>query len=128
MIKINLTNAAPVALTCKRGDTFIFDGLDFWSDTAETIPIDISADDFKMEVKDEADAIILTFVSPTNFTVSGTGDNHLKITMPATDMEVAASPNGQPYKFDLQWTDSTNIVRTVMKGTFTIENDVTDNA
>lgn len=126
MIKVNLQSEQPVQITCKRGDTFVFDGLDFYADTAKTIPIDISADTFAMQVKDADDVLILDFVSPTNFTVSGTYSNHLAITMDAASMLVDASPIGQPYKYDLQWTTAGGDVTTLMYGQFVITQDITN--
>jgi hypothetical protein len=126
LLNINLVNAQPANIRCKRGDTFLFETLRFWSDTAKTVPIDISGHTFAMEVKDADDVVILTFAGASEFVVSGAGDNYLTVTKAAADMLVDASPDGEPYKYDLEMTDGSGVVSTIMKGNFTIEQDVTN--
>lgn len=126
LLKINLVAAQQANITCKRGDTFVFEQLQFWSDAAKTIPINISLDTFAMEVKDSEDVVILTFAGASEFIVSGAGNNFLTITKTGANMLVDASPTNAPYNYDLEWTKSTGAVTTVMKGLFTIEQDITN--
>jgi hypothetical protein len=121
---INLSNAVNAPIKCKRGDTFLLKDIRFWSDSAKTVPLDITGYDFAMEVKDANDVVILSFTTPTNFNIHDT--NELDIEMPADDMKVEPSPEGQPYVFDIEMTDTNDVVTTIIKGTFTIEQDVTN--
>lgn len=123
-IKINLTNAAPVAITCKRGDTFLMQTLRFWQDEARTIPLDITGYGFAMQVKDSDGEVVLTFAGALEFVIANT--NELTITKSAEDMKVPASPSGQPYIFDCEMTDTNDVVTTIIKGTLGIEQDVTN--
>lgn len=119
MIRIDLTSDAPVQIKCKTSDTFVFDGLDFYSDTAKTVPINISADTFRMQVLDSEGNII---VEDFTFTVSGTDDNHLKITASNVIMTLDPTPTGQPYSHFIEWTStSTGKVITIATGQFIIE-------
>jgi hypothetical protein len=121
MIRIDLTSDVPIQFKCKTSDTFVFDGLDFFSDTAKTIPLDISADTFRMLVLDPDGETVLTF-SSGNFTVSGTDDNHLKISATAATMTVDPTPANQPHSFFLEWTKASDSkVTTIATGQFVIE-------
>lgn len=121
---INLSDAENVPIKCKRGDSFLIETIRFWSDSAKTVPIDISGDSFKMEVKDANDVVILSFVTPTNFNIHDT--NELDIVATGLQMEVEPNPEGEPYVYDVEWTKSTGEVKTFMKGNFTIEQDITN--
>jgi len=121
---INLSDAETVAIKCKQGDTFKIETIRFWSDAAKTVPIDITNDTFKMEVKDSEGTIILTFDTPTNFIIHDT--NELDITKDGADMLVDASPNGRPYIYDVEWIKDSGEIKTFMKGNFTVEAHVTN--
>lgn len=124
MATINLSTAQDVTIKCKRGDTFSLDTIRFWSDAAKTIPIDISGDSFKMEVKDSAGTVILTFITPDNFTIHDT--NELDITMPGADMLIDSTDDTHPYVYDIEWTKSGGEIKTFMKGSFYVFQDVTN--
>lgn len=127
--RVNLSAIPQLDLRCMRGDTFLFDGFDFWSDDAGTIPVNISADTFRMQVKNDLNEIILTLTGSSNFTVSGSGNNHLAISETATNMLVTANEVGNPYKYDIEWTKSSNgAIKTFVYGYFDIVQDVTTNA
>jgi hypothetical protein len=126
MASINLADAVREDITVTRGDSLAMGTNRFWSDSAKTVPIDISGDTFKMEVKDSAGTIILTLVTPTNFVIHDT--NEVDIVASNTQMEVEPSPNGQPYSYDIEWTKSTGVVKTYQYGYFVIKNDITNNA
>lgn len=123
-MKLNLTNPAIVDITCKRGDTFIFDSLKFWSDSAKTVPLDITGNSFAMQVKDINGLIILSFTMASDFTIVPL--NILEIKKTATNMMVPASPNSAPYLYDLEMTDTSLNVSTIMKGSFIVLQDITN--
>lgn len=125
-MKLSLSNPITVDITCKRGDTFTIDSLRFWQDADKTIPLDITSYTFKMEVRNAANEVVLLFDMSSGFTISDT--NLLEIKKEATDMEIDASPVGQPYVYDLQMTDDVLYVSTIMKGYFVVTQDVTQNA
>lgn len=105
-------------IKCKRGDTFsrIFK---YWSDTAKTVPVDITGSTFKLkvfEVKTQTE--ILLFTMDAGLSISDT--NILTLTKNATQMILKAGV----YSYDLEKTTGT-VVLTIMKGDFIIEQDVT---
>lgn len=126
MAVINLADAVREDFVVTRGDTLAMGTNRFWSDSAKTVPIDITGDSFKMEVKDAEGTIILTLVTPTNFVIHDT--NEVDIVASGTQMEVEPSPNGQPYSYDIEWTKSTGVIKTYQYGYFTIKKDITNNA
>lgn len=122
MIRIDVTSDTPIQFKCKTSDTFLFDGFDFFSDTAKTIPLDISADTFLMKVLDSDGEDVLTLSGGTNFIVSGADDNHLSITASNTVMDLTPTPEGNAHTYFIEWTQtSTGKVRTFATGPFIIE-------
>jgi hypothetical protein len=109
VLRVNLANAATVNITCKRGDTFSFGPIRFWSDAAKTIPINITAYTFAMKVKDADDNTILTFTGASEFVVTST--NILTITKLAASMVVDANEPGIPYSYDLEQNVAGSLLR-----------------
>ena len=122
MIRIDVTSDTPIQFKCKTSDTFLFDGFNFFVDTAKTIPLDISADTFLMKVLDDEGLNVLTLSSVTNFIVSGTDNNHLAITASNTVMDLTPTPEGDAHTYFIEWTQtSTGKVTTFATGPFIIE-------
>lgn len=122
MIRIDVTSDTPIQFKCKTGDTFLFDGFDFFSDAAKTIPLDISADSFLMKVLDADGADVLVLSGVTNFIVNGTGNNHLSIIATNTVMDLTPTPEGSAHTYFIEWTQtSTGKVTTFATGPFIIE-------
>lgn len=114
----NSSIAALHNIICKRGDTFsrVFT---FFTDSTKTIPLDITASTFKLSVKNSLNVIILEFTEPTSITLSST--NILTFHKSEIEMSIGAGS----YKYDLQKTLSNGNILTIIKGTFTIQDDVT---
>lgn len=117
--KSSTSIAAAHDITCKRGDNFLM-LFKYWQDDAKTIPLDISAASFKMDVVNtKKQSTVLNFATGgSGMTIANT--NELTLTKTAVQMQVEAGV----YVYDLQKTVS-GVVQTIMKGSFTIENDVT---
>jgi hypothetical protein len=123
MTKIDLSQAAKAQITCKRGDTFQLESMRFWTDANKTIPLDITGFDFEMDVKNRAGELIVAFTS-ADFVISDT--NRLDVIKSSSGMLVPASPLGQPYQYDLEMTDLSGVISTILYGDFIIEQDITN--
>lgn len=118
----NSSVAAEVNIRCYRGDTFKRI-LTFWSDAEKTIPLDVSADTFKLNV---VKANLKTKASPVlSFTMAAgiaiTDDNEVTFTKTAAQMALKADT----YTYDLQHTKADGTVITVQMGDFIIDDDRT---
>lgn len=123
---INLVSAQPANFTCKRGDTFEYGALRFWQDEAKTIKQDITSDTFGLKVKDADGEVVLSFSGGSEFVVANLNELTIKKTA-ALMAAVTANEVGEPYTYDLEWTKlSDGKVTTILKGTFAIEDDVTN--
>ena len=125
-IIINLIGEEKASIKTKRGDSFILQTMRFWTDEAKTIPLDITNYTFAMEVKDTDGNIILSFTMASGFTIQNT--NELVVSKTAEEMLVKANEDGETYFYDLESTDDNDVVKTIIGGTFFIENDITNNA
>lgn len=118
MAKVNVDPGLRLDITCRRGDTFI---LNTYVNDLDGNPIDTTQFTFKTEVRSYpgSDNII---IEDTLFSYETGVDGMLKITVPASDMEVDAGV----YAYDVQATDDVSlIVMTWLYGMFTINQDIT---
>lgn len=106
-------------IRCKRGDTF-WRGFEYYSDASYSVPIDITASTFKMDVS-TANGITKIFSLTLGDGLTITAPNILEITISAEDMEV----NAGTYKYDLEKTLVDGTVTTIMEGSFTVDSDLT---
>lgn len=104
-----------------RGDSFAR-VLQFFDDEAETVPTDITNDTFKLSViKDytKKNTPVLEFTMDDGIEITDT--NEVTLSKTGTQMEVTAGV----FLYDLQQTKQDGTIITLMKGEFTIDNDVT---
>ena len=119
------TNAAPAlqmtpgdyALTLYRGDTYRWTFI-LWADANKTVPVDLTNATVKAEIRDKSAGTHIT-----SMTCTTSLPNTIHMVLDATSCKTAV--NG---KWDLQITDPINGVRTVLGGTVTITDDITDSS
>lgn len=118
-MEVNTAIAAVQNITCKRGDDFVIK-FKYWQDAAKTVPLNITGATFKLDVFNvKKQTVVLSFATGGGgMTIANT--NELTLVKTATEMVVEPGV----YTYDLQKTVS-GVVLTIMKGLFTIENDVT---
>lgn len=106
-----------------RRDTFIR-SLTLCQDDAAETPLDLTGSTFAMQVRKARSGDVVVSVS------TATGEITLvpllgQVRIQFTDPQNAALPEGCPMVWDLQMTTAANIVKTVLRGKFDVENDVT---
>lgn len=115
----NSSIAAEHDIICKRGDTFKRQ-FRYWTDAAKTVPMDITADSFAIQVIENRNKKpLLSFTIGDGLSI--VDPNILVAQKTKTEMLLTAGN----YKYDIQKTLSDTSVVTIMKGTFTIEDDIT---
>lgn len=122
MPEVSTISAKQQDLKCYGGDTWALI-LKFWSDTAKTIPIDISSYVFALEIKNKAtDATpLLRLTEGNGLTFIASADNN------ELDIEKKILLKGKAYVYDLQITYTDLTIQTYMYGAFTVMQDVTEN-
>ena len=117
MPDINTVVSVKTNITCKRGDTFNAN-FEFWQDTNDTDPIDITGNDYKMSVTQSynKNIIINTFTVGNGFTIQS--PNILKL----GPYEFAVAGN---YIYDLQCTYPNGDIQTLVNGALIVRDDVT---
>ena len=119
MTTSNSSIASKHNMIVKKGDTF-YRQFVFWQDEAKTIPVVITGNDFNMHITGTNDAgIVLSFAIGAGIVI--TAPNILTLSKTAAQMVL---PAGQ-YQYDIQETSADSSVLTIIKGSFTIEADIT---
>jgi hypothetical protein len=116
ILKIDDSNR--VDIVCRRGDTLSF-SVNILDENS--LPIDISAYDWSIEVKREDD-LSTNVISSTSFFFNGSSSGVLEVVCTATTMGSVAAGD---YVYDLQST-SASVVKTWMYGLFKVNQDITD--
>lgn len=114
-------------ITIYRGDDFELP-LQFWTDSAKTTPIDLTGCTIYFTVKKRADndltdAAAIFTKTVTSHTNAAQGQTKV-VGVPA-DMK-AQSP--KEYTYDIQLKDSGDKIKTLTKGTFVLEAEITNRA
>lgn len=120
-LQSNSSVAVEVEIICKHGDTFSRK-IRFWQDAAATVPLDVSASTFKMNV------IVKANKAPTVIAFDmGSGITFDAINIISLDKTAEEIEELQPgrYNYDLEQTKMDGSVLTILKGFFTVEPDVT---
>ncbi len=124
--------AAIYNITQKKGDTFKARTLTFFSDEANTVPIDLSGYSVLMQVRKagKANTAVLEWTtdpaSGEDATITIGGDDNNVITLAQRSGSIM-DIDPFNYVYDIQMTSSTGIVSTYIEGQFTITQDVSRN-
>ena len=106
------------SLLIYRGDSYKWQ-FKLWSDTAKTVPVDLTGVTVKSEIRDKPGGNLLGAL-----TCVVTMPNIIDASMTATDTAALATSG----VWDLQLTYTDGDVSTVLSGTATVTMDVTDSA
>jgi len=124
MAEIDLSSTVSQNFRIRRRDTGSI-VLNFFTDTANSIPKNVSTWEFFMTVKtnpDDPDASAVITIDPSDVTVTGTGNNVVTITIPASDNNIDA----RSYYYDIQAKKADATIQTIFQGFYIVVQDQTD--
>ena len=126
---MNTTKQLPIVKTIEiyRGDAWTR-GLRLLgknATTGESYLIDTADFTARMQVRESYDSTVILTAAVCVVGISGTGANQRNLTVSIPAHVTATYPAGATWKYDLELTDPSGRPRTLLRGDFNVQGDVT---